>query len=140
MRYGRVLIAVLVSVLWFGTATAEDALPPDTGIEATITAQIDAILKDDFAEAFTYASPNIQGMFGSSDRFGQMVRNGYPMVWRPGDVQYLELREIAGALWQKVLIRDQQGGTHVLDYQMIETAEGWKINGVQILAEPGVSA
>ena len=140
MRYGRVLIAVLVSVLWFGTATAEDALPPDTGIEATITAQIDAFLKDDFAEAFTYASPNIQGMFGSSDRFGQMVRNGYPMVWRPGDVQYLELREIAGALWQKVLIRDQQGGTHVLDYQMIETAEGWKINGVQILAEPGFSA
>jgi hypothetical protein len=140
MRFGRGFLAVLASVLWFGAASAQDALPPEAGIEATITAQIDAFLKDDFAEAFTYASPNIQGMFGTSDRFGQMVRNGYPMVWRPGDVQYLELRDIGGALWQKVLIRDQQGGTHVLDYQMIETSEGWKINGVQILRAPGVSA
>lgn len=140
MRFGRGFFAVLASVLWFSAAHAEDALPPEAGIEATIAAQIDAFQKDDFAEAFTYASPNIQGMFGTSERFGQMVRNGYPMVWRPGDVQYLELRDISGALWQKVLIRDQQGGTHVLDYQMIETSDGWKINGVQILAEPGVSA
>lgn len=139
MRFGRFL-AVLAGFLWFGVAQAQDALPPDAGIEATISAQIDAFLKDDFAEAFTYASPNIQGMFGTSDRFGQMVRNGYPMVWRPGDVQYLELRDVGGALWQKVMIRDQQGGMHVLDYQMIETSEGWKINGVQILRAPGVSA
>lgn len=140
MRFGRVFLAVLASVLWFGVASAEEVRAPEAGIEATITAQIDAFLKDDFAEAFTYASPNIQGMFGTSDRFGQMVRNGYPMVWRPGDVQYLELREIGGALWQKVMIRDQQGATHVLDYQMIETSEGWKINGVQLLRAPGVSA
>ena len=33
----------------------------------------------DFAQAFTYA-PNIKGMFGTADRFGMMVRNGYPMV------------------------------------------------------------
>lgn len=115
-------------------------MPPEPGIEATITAQIDAFLEDDFAEAFTYASPNIQGMFGTSERFGQMVRNGYPMVWRPGDVQYLELRDVRGNLWQKVMIRDRQGGTHVLDYQMIETVEGWKINGVQLLDAPDVSA
>lgn len=140
MRFGRFFLVLVASCLWFATASAEEALPPEAGIEATITAQIDAFLEDDFAEAFSYASPNIQRFFGSSDRFGQMVRNGYPMVWRPGDVQYLELRDISGALWQKVLIRDQQGGMHVLDYQMLETAEGWKINGVQILEEPGVSA
>ncbi|MGR3515401.1 MAG: DUF4864 domain-containing protein [Paracoccaceae bacterium] len=140
MRFGRFFLAVLMSVLWFGQAVAEEVQPRVTGIEDTITAQMDAFMKDDFAEAFTYASPNIQGLFGSSERFGQMVRNGYPMVWRPGDVQYLELRDIAGNLWQKVMIRDQKGGTHILDYQMIETSEGWKINGVQILAKPDVSA
>lgn len=140
MRFGRFFLVLMTSVLWFTTASAEETLPPEAGIEATITAQIDAFLNDDFAEAFSYASPNIQGMFGNSDRFGQMVRNGYPMVWRPGDVKYLELRDISGSLWQKVLIRDQQGGTHVLDYQMIQTSEGWKINGVQILRMPGVSA
>lgn len=140
MRFGRLFLAVLIGTLWFGTVKAQDALPREPGIEATITGQIDALLMDDFAKAFTYASPNIQGMFGTSDRFGQMVRQGYPMVWRPDDVQYLELRDVAGNLWQKVMIRDQKGGMHVLDYQMIQTAEGWKINGVQILQAPGVSA
>lgn len=140
MRYARLALALLVSTIWIGNAAAQDALPPEPDIEATITAQIDAFLKDDFAEAFTYASPNIQGFFGSSERFGQMVRNGYPMVWRPGEVQYLELRDVAGNLWQKVMIRDQAGVLHVLDYQMIETGEGWKINGVQLLRATGVSA
>ena len=134
------LIAILSCLFFAGAATAQDALPSEPGIEATIGAQIEAFLKDDFAEAFSYASPNIQGIFGSSDRFGDMVKNGYPMVWRPDDVQYLELREIAGNLWQKVLIRDQSGGMHVLDYQMIQTGDGWRINGVQLLRAPGVSA
>ncbi len=140
MRFAQLILAALVGALWFGSVTAEEALPREAGIEATITAQIDAFQEDDFAEAFTYASPNIQGMFGTSDRFGQMVRNGYPMVWRPGDVQYLQLRNISGNLWQKVMIRDRQGGLHVLDYQMIQTPEGWKINGVQLLEAPDASA
>ena len=134
------LMAFLTCLFFTGPALAQDALPPEPGIEATIGAQIDAFLKDDFAEAFTYASPNIQGIFGSSDRFGDMVKNGYPMVWRPDEVQYLELREIAGNLWQKVLIRDRSGAMHLLDYQMIETGDGWRINGVQLLRAPGVSA
>ncbi|MDJ0640273.1 MAG: DUF4864 domain-containing protein [Paracoccaceae bacterium] len=134
------LAAIIIGLTWTGQALAQSEMPSDAGIEATITAQIDAFLKDDFAEAFSFASPNIQGMFGNSDRFGQMVRNGYPMVWRPDDVQYLELREIQGNLWQKVLIRDQAGAMHVLDYQMIQTENGWKINGVQILKRPGFSA
>lgn len=133
--------AAFIWLVFFAQASvAQDALPSEPGIEATITAQIDAFLMDDFAKAFSYASPNIQGIFGSSDRFGQMVQNGYPMVWRPDDVRYLELRNIAGNLWQKVQIRDRKGKLHVLDYQMIETEDGWRINGVQLLRAPGVSA
>jgi hypothetical protein len=55
-------------------------------------------------------------------------------------VRFLELRDIDGALWQKVMIRDQAGEFHVLDYQMIQTAEGWQINGVQLLRAPDVGA
>lgn len=140
MRHTFNLIAIVLTVLWASLASAEETLPPEPGIEATISAQIDAFLDDDFARAFTFASPNIQGMFGSSERFGQMVKRGYPMVWRPGDVQYLELREVSGNLWQRVLIRDQVGGVHMLDYQMIRTGEGWRINGVQILQAPDAAA
>ena len=95
---------------------------------------------DDFATAFTFASPGIKRFFGTSERFGQMVRQGYPMVWRPGDVQYLEQEPRGGAVHQKVLITDRDGVAHVLDYQMIPTPEGWQINGVQLLRAPGVGA
>jgi hypothetical protein len=109
-------------------------------IQNTIQSQLNAFIADDFATAFTFASPTIKGLFGTADNFGLMVRNGYPMVHRPRDVRMLELREVAGNLWQKVMITDQQGRTHILDYQMIETADGWQINGVQILPSPGVGA
>jgi Domain of unknown function (DUF4864) len=109
-------------------------------IQNTIQSQIDAFLSDDFARAFSFASPNIKGIFGSAENFGAMVTQGYPMVHRPADVKMLELREVAGNLWQRVMITDQQGRTHLLDYQMIETSDGWQINGVQLLPEVGIGA
>ena len=131
MRY---LVAVLVS-LWTSFAVAQEA-----DIQSVITQQIEAFQQDDFEQAFTYASPNIQGFFGSSDRFGQMVVTGYPMVHRPDSVRYLELREIAGNLWQQVMITDAKGVIHVLDYQMKLIDGMWRINGVQILPPPGAAA
>lgn len=109
-------------------------------IEATIGGQIEAFLADDFARAFTFASPNIQRIFRTPENFGAMVRGGYPMVWRPADVRFLELRDVSGSLWQKVMITDEKGRSHILDYQMIEQENGWKINGVQLLKQPGANA
>lgn len=139
MRQTLGFFTICLTVIWANLAVAE-TVPREPGIEATIDAQIEAFLDDDFARAFTFASPNIQSMFGTSERFGTMVRRGYPMVWRPGEVQYLELRDVSGSLWQRVLIRDQSGGVHLLDYQMIETSDGWRINGVQLLPSTGTSA
>ncbi len=107
-------------------------------IQNTIQNQLDAFQTDDFARAFTFASPLIKGIFGSPENFGAMVSQGYPMVYRNSDVTMLELREVAGNLWQRVMITDQSGRTHLLDYQMIETAEGWQINAVQLLPAPDI--
>ncbi len=114
------------------------ALAQDDPVQSTIQSQFDAFLRDDFAGAFAYASPTIKGIFGTPETFGRMVREGYPMVHRPAGIKMLERRYIAGALWQKVLVTDMQGQTHVLDYQMIDTPEGWQINGVQILPNTSV--
>lgn len=111
-----------------------------SGIATTINRQMEAFLADDFATAFTFASPMIRQMFGTPENFGRMVEQGYPMVHRPADVTMLELREVAGNLWQRVMVTDQAGRTHLLDYQMIETPEGWQINGVQLLPSAGVGA
>lgn len=131
----RLLLALSLSVGLTSGAFAQNA-----EIEANIAAQIQAFKADDFATAFTFASPNIQRLFGNPDNFGAMVRNGYPMVWRPADVRFLELREISGTLWQKVMITDGDGRVHVLDYQMIRQDAGWKINGVQLLGNSDPAA
>jgi hypothetical protein len=129
----RLLYACLTAAFLSLPATAQEA-----PIEGTIRSQIEAFLADDFGTAFGFASPNIQSMFGTPDNFGAMVKNGYPMVHRPSDVRMGELREIEGRLWQKVYVTDAQGRGHVLDYQMIETPDGWKINGVTVLKADGV--
>ena len=133
---------VLAAVLAMTVATTPLLAQQEgkTGIEGTIRGQIDAFLADDFAKAFTFASPLIQGMFGNPDNFGMMVRQGYPMVWRPSDVRFLDLRESGGRQYQRVQILDQLGVPYIAEYEMIETAEGWQINGVRIERAPEVGA
>lgn len=129
----------LVFGLWVmvgAPVVAQDA----AAIEDVIGSQLEAFNDRDLAGAWTHASPMIKGIFGNSQNFGMMVQRGYPMVWDNADVRYLELREVNGAFLQKIMIRDAAGNLHVLDYQMIETADGWQINGVQLLAPPDVGA
>lgn len=135
---GLLLSAVTAAMFAGSPAAAEQ--PADPGIEGTIQRQIEAFLADDFATAFTFASPAIKGMFGTPERFGQMVRNGYPMVWRPAEVRYLGLREEGGRVWQRVMITDQGGSVHLLDYQMVPGGDGWQINGVHVLQGAGAGA
>jgi len=117
-------------------AGAVRAQTVDGAIRGVIQAQIDAFLADDFETAFGYASPMIQGMFGTSERFGDMVRSGYPMVWRPGSVEFAGLQERDGRMFQTVLVSDRSGVLHLLEYEMIETPDGWEINGVR-MKRPG---
>lgn len=133
MRAG--LLGLLVA-----TFAAVSAWAQASDIEGTIDSQLDAFAADDFETAFTFASPNLQRFFQSPQNFQRMVTQGYPMVWRFQNVEFLGLREQGGALWQRVRIVDQQGVTHLLDYRMLETAEGWRINGVQILDAADFSA
>ncbi|WP_050929581.1 DUF4864 domain-containing protein [Aestuariivita boseongensis] len=134
----RIFLSLILAWGLWSAAPAAQAQGAD--IEATIGAQLEAFKADDFDQAFTYASPTIQGLFQTPENFGRMVRGGYPMVWRPADVQYLELRETAGFLFQKVMITDADGAIHVLEYQMVELDGAWKINGVRILANPPATA
>lgn len=125
---------VLTVALAFGAAAQQSE------IEGTITSQIEAFKVDDFEQAFTYATPTLRQLFQSPQNFERMVTSGYPMVWRPADVEYLELEERGGDYWQKVQIVDQKGFRHLLLYRMQQTDEGWRIGGVQILKVPGATA
>ncbi|TRD21729.1 DUF4864 domain-containing protein [Palleronia caenipelagi] len=119
-------------------ALTAPAMAEDTALTAVISAQIDAFLADDMVTAFGYASPMIRDMFGSAENFGRMVRQGYPMVYRPTEVQFLGVKDLGSVLRQRVLIRDSGGATHLLDYDMIRVGTDWRINGVHLIEAPGI--
>ena len=125
------LFAVMISLGLTGVVRADES-----AVRAVISAQIEAFLAGDVTRAYDYASPFIQQKFGSPEIFGTMVREGYPMVWRPSDVNFLEIEEIGGRLWQNVLMRDAGGVAYIVEYEMIGGAEGWKINGVRVRKAP----
>lgn len=128
-------VGIVIGCFVNAPANAQDA-----AIEGVIQSQLDAFQQDDFATAFTFASPTIRGMFGTADRFGMMVRNGYPMVWRPEVVDFLEMKERGPLRYQSVLIQGADGVPHVLEYEMIQVEGDWKINGVRFLRAPFVGA
>ena len=109
-------------------------------IQSVINDQITAFRADDFETAFTYASPSIRMMFQTPERFGEMVRDGYPMVHRPQSYVFEELREVGGSKLQNVLIEGQDGFYYVAEYDMVRTGQGWKIRGVRIFRTEGVGA
>lgn len=122
--------------MMFATLLLSLPVRADDAARQVISDQIAAFQQDDFETAFTYASPMIKGIFGTPQRFGQMVRDGYPMVWRPADVEFLEAEQTGAALVQDVLIRDAEGVLYEVEYEMIQGEDGWKINGVRVKRAP----
>ena len=102
----RHLVMILMAVLFLSAPARAD----ETAIRSVISSQIEAFQADDFTTAFAYASPTIRQIFKTPENFGTMVRQGYPMVWRPAETNFLSVEVIDGLLWQNVMIRDQAGG------------------------------
>ncbi|MGX9353270.1 DUF4864 domain-containing protein [Shimia sp. W99] len=125
----RVFLSFVMALgLWGAVASANQ-----DDVKFVIESQMEAFKADDMAGAFDFAADGIQKVFGTAERFGEMVRRGYPMVHRPEEVVFLEFRQEAGSLWQKVLVTDQSGVVHVLDYEMIPTESGWRIGAVLLM-------
>jgi len=116
-----------------GTATAQDI-----SIEDVITNQLQAFNDRDIAEAWQYASPTIKGIFRTPENFGLMVENGYPMVWDNSDVRFLDRDEVGRRTRQEVQIQGPDGLFYILDYQMVETTDGWQIDSVQVIPAPEI--
>lgn len=129
-----------VAMLAMAVALAGPAAADEAAVRGVIGAQIEAFLADDFEGAFAFAAPNIKGIFRTPGNFGRMVVQGYPMVHRPADVEYLRSEAVGGGWAQEILVEDGAGRLHKLLYRMVETPEGWRIAGVQVLTLPEVGA
>ncbi|KGM36203.1 hypothetical protein P409_00670 [Inquilinus limosus MP06] len=98
-----------------------------------IQKQLDAFQGDRAAEAFGYASPGIQQMFGTPDNFLAMVRQGYAPVYRPRSVDFRELVTREGRIVQKVLFVGPDGVPVIAEYFMQRQPDGsWRIDGCRL--------
>ncbi len=133
---------MLAALAAFGGARpAQGDEVSETAIRGVIQGQMEAFIAKDAGRAFAFASPMIQGMFGSPDNFGSMVSGGYPMIWSPAAVKYLGLRQAGGMLMQRIMVTDASGKTFLFDYDMVEVPDaGWKINGVYPVPDQGAGA
>lgn len=119
-------------------AQAQDAMAENPAIRGTISKQLQAFERGDVPDAFSHASPSLRRYFGSPERFGAMVQQGYPMVWQPGASRFGPLLNLESGLWQEVIITDTGGQAHVLRYRMQQVEGDWRISSVVIMPPPDI--
>jgi hypothetical protein len=133
MRFRIVAALLLITGFWTASAVAQQAPVSEadrSAIRTIIEGQEDAFRRDDGAAAFGFASPMIREMFGTSDVFMDMVRQGYPMVYRPKAFDFADLVMRDGKPTQKVHVVGPDGRRHNAFYPMTQLPDGsWRIDG-----------
>jgi Domain of unknown function (DUF4864) len=126
---GVALLGLLLNLA--GAAEAQSVSDADrAAIRQVIEAQVDAFRRDDGDAAFKYASPAIQGMFGSPEIFMDMVRQGYQPVYRPRAFDFREIVTLHGQPAQKVYVIGPDGRPVTAIYPMRQLPDGtWRIDG-----------
>ncbi len=120
-------------------AHAEPVSAADTkAVRAVVEAQLDAFAADDAKRAFSYAAPALREMFGTPDRFMAMVRGGYPVVYRPASVTFLNPEWVQGQLVQGVHFTDSSGVLWIATYRLERQSDkAWRISGCEVLQSTG---
>src|SRR4051812_43246584 len=127
------LLAFFLAIALAWPAVAQEAAVSEqdrAAIRDIIGRQVDAFRRDDGDAAFGLASPGIQRLFGSSDIFMDMVRQGYQPVYRPRAFDFREIVELNGQPAQKVHVVGPDGRPVTAFYPMTQLPDGsWRIDG-----------
>ncbi len=130
------ILAVLVSlsVGWTGARGAGELSAADqAAVRGVIEAQLQAFQRGDGVDAFSHASPTIRRKFQTAKSFVAMVRSGYPAVYRPRSVEFLEAVVERGSPLQVMRFEGPDGAIMMALYFMEQQPDGsWRINGVHL--------
>lgn len=132
MRYRFRLFSAIALTVGLATAPANAQSSDEQQAQDIVTRQLEAFLAGDFAQAYSYASPDIRQIFPTLDRFMSMVRNGYLPVLRPGNYAFGQMERLAdGRIVWDVLIAAPDGSDYTAAYFLEQQADGtWKVDAV----------
>jgi hypothetical protein len=107
-------------------------------VRATIEAQLKAFAADDAVRAYSLAAPAIRSQFGSAQNFLAMVREAYPVVYRPASTAFFKPEWVDDTVRQVVQMRDSAGRTWLATYQLQRQPDkAWRISGCAVLPDEG---
>jgi hypothetical protein len=130
--------ALVVAALVSPAAAVEEA--DRAQIQDVIRNQLEAFGRDDAVAAYGFAAPGIRRMFPTSEIFIDMVRRGYPPVYRPQAWAFGELKDGAAGPLQSVRLTDAQGVQWLAVYSMEKQEDGsWRISGCTLIKDEAKS-
>ena len=132
-------LATLLALSTAAPVHADPVSPADTrAVRTIVEAQLDAFAADDARRAFSYAAPSIREMFATPDQFMAMVRGGYPVVYRPRSVTFLNPEWVQGQLVQGVHLTDSSGALWLAIYRLERQPDkSWRISGCEVQPSSG---
>ena len=141
MRWKKIMkiswSALFLIILLRAVVFADEGRTVMEEVHYTISSQIDAFKKNDVKEAYTFAAPNIQAQFPNPDIFGLMVRNGYPIIWKPKNYKFTTFKDLGNRCIQRVLFQSYNGSLESYDYILEKDGDLWKIAGVLTINSAG---
>lgn len=137
--------ALVVVLIGFGFGAGAAPAQPATvsaadarQVREVVQAQLDAFAVDDGVRAFSYATPALRQVFVTAERFMQMVRGSYPVVYRPASVAFLQPKHEEGDVIQRVQMSDAAGASWNAVYRLQRQGDGsWRIAGCNVTATSG---
>lgn len=109
----------------------------EQAVRSTVQAQLAAFAADDAPLAFSYAAPNVREALGTAAGFMAMVREAYPVVYRPASVAFLKPDMRDGQVLQRVQMVDAAGEAWLATYSLQRGGKGWLITGCVVVANKG---
>ena len=141
MKWKLIINKFLVLLLFVGhlkvAVFADEGGAVMEAVRYTISSQIDAFKDKDVKKAYTFAAPNIQAQFPNPDIFGLMVRNGYPIIWKPKNYKFTTFKDLGNRCIQRVLFQSYNGSLESYDYILEKDGNLWKIAGVLTINSVG---
>ena len=137
MPVKRLMMCMLAGLLAMPSLTMARETPLTAAearaVRGVVESQLDAFARDDPVRAFSFAAPPIRRMFQTPERFMAMVRQAYPVVYRPASVTFLKPERIDGVTILVVRMTDSDGAPWLALYRMTREADkSWRIGGVEL--------